>query len=161
MTDVLSRRLEQVVLSAVQLGPSVPSDCESIDDPANQRAELPLPELPTPTVSTPADIERNQGYKEDFLWLEGVGTGENGRLPSLSPPFRIRVSHVHEILEGRAKSAYHEHDIPLPLEDEAAVFLEYYTERIDPGQHFTHGPTCKWPVAIRLWVCKLVRKMER
>ena len=98
--------------------------------------------FPSPSASTPAETERAQTYHDDFLWLEGVGSGENTRLPSLAPTFRIRVVRVSEIFKNVSDGLYHEHDIPLPEEDETAVFLEYYTGRIDPGQHFSHVPTC-------------------
>lgn len=122
-------KLERIVLS----GSSVSSD--------TRRPSVREAVLPSPSVSSPAETEAAKGYREDFLWLEGVGSGENNRLPSLSPTFRIRVAHVSEIVQNTINGFYHEHDIPLPTEEEAAIFVDVHTTRIDPAQHFTHVPT--------------------
>lgn len=123
-------KLERIVLSG-----STPSSSETRHSSSRR------PVLPSPSVSTPAETEAHQSYREDFLWLEGVGSGENTRLPSLSPTFRIRVARIDEIVKNTINGFYHEHDIPLPTPEEAAVFVDVHTARIDPAQHFTHVPT--------------------
>lgn len=127
-------KLEQALLSS-----STPSSSDTRD--LSLRHNI----LPTPSASTPAvaEAEATKGYREDFLWLEGVGHGENTRLPSLSPTFRIRVARIEEIVKNTINGFYHEHDIPLPTLEEAAVFIDVHTTRIDPAQHFTHVPTRK------------------
>ena len=122
-------KLERIVLSGT------PSSSESRQSSLRQAI------LPSPSVSSPAETEATKGYREDFLWLEGVGNGENTRLPSLSPTFRIRIARIDEIVKSTINGFYHEHDIPLPTEEEAAVFVDVHTNRIDPAQHFTHVPT--------------------
>lgn len=125
-------KLEQVVLRGT------PTSIGETRKPSLSRAAI-----PSPSTSTPAESEATKGYREDLLWLEGVGTSENARLPSLSPTFRIRVAPVSEIVKNSLSGLYHEHDIPLPNEEEAAIFVRTHTERIDPAQHFTHVPTRK------------------